>query len=106
MKIVVDLEVLITLTYQGAKRVLKKLTIEEIEPLKDAFEEHMMFMYNSISLYGNGDPMCPTVSEREYHIMMKGIKKLEIIYGYITDRLNETSFMDVNRGVDKELKVC
>lgn len=101
MSIVVGLEVLITLTYQGAKKVLRKLDIEEVKALRGAFEEHMVFMYNSISLYGKG-----TVSEREYHIMMKAIKKLEIIYGYITDRINETSFMDVNRGVDKQLKVC
>ena len=100
-----NLKELIKLSYQGAKKKIKKLEVEEGATLNEALESHLSYMYTSLSAYGEGSFKDVVITDREYHIIMKGIKKLEIINGYLLDKLHETSYMEV-RGIDKELKVC
>lgn len=102
----ITLEELISLSYQGAKKVIAKKDIEVVHTLNEALEEHLRYMYTSISKFGNENPFEePTITQKEYFSIMKRIKKLEIINGYLLDKLNETSYMDINY-IDKEKKVC
>lgn len=102
------LEVFTSLTYQGAKKVVKKIPMEDVQALNEALEDHLTYMYTSINKFGEGSVSDVIVTEREYHIMMKGIKKLEIMNGYLLDKLNETFFMEttMEKDVDKKRKAC
>lgn len=102
-----NIQMITNLTYQCARKyITKKMNDDEVVILKELLEEHLIYMYNSISLYGKGESSKVVVSEREYHIMMKGVKKLEIVYGYATDRINKTNYTSLYKNVDKKLKVC
>lgn len=83
------------LTYQGMKKVLVKMNIVELEDMEIHVDIILSSLYDAISLFGEDENM----TIKDYHIIMKGVKKFEVIKGFIMDRKHSTSYMEYSKKV-------
>jgi hypothetical protein len=104
-----SLERLTALSYQGAKQCIKKMSEEDAKQSFTELKDAISCMYEQCNQYGeieyghihngpNDDHAyikSMTVSDKEYQKTMGRLKKFEIIYGYLFDRLASTTFMEV-----------
>ena len=91
----INVEILKGLTYQGVKRLLRKMNEEELRGLEVEVDNTLSSLYQSISLFGED----PDLTIKEYQIMMKGVKKLEVIKGFLIDRIEEKTYMEYEKVV-------
>ena len=95
----INVEILKGLTYQGTKRLLRKMNEEELKKVEIEVDNTLsslyQSLYQSISLFGED----PDLTIKEYQIMMKGIKKLEVIKGFLIDRIEEKTYMEYEKVV-------
>lgn len=91
----INVEIIKGLTYQGTKRLLRKMNEEELRGLEVEVDNTLSSLYQSVSLFGED----PDLTIKEYQIMMKGIKKLEVIKGYLIDRIEEKTYMEYEKVV-------
>ena len=91
----INVEIIKGLTYQGVKRLLRKMNEEELRGLEVEVDNTLSSLYQSVSLFGED----PDLTIKEYQIMMKGIKKLEVIKGYLIDRIEEKTYMEYEKVV-------
>lgn len=101
-------EIINTLTYQGAQKYINKLAEDQVKQLSEDIKECLDSLYDSIKNYDNIEyghinngpndshvyvKKCVTATE--YQKAMGRIKKWEVIYGYVWDKLMKTDFMRV-----------
>ena len=91
----INVETLKGLTYQGTKRLLRKMNEEELRGFEVEVDNTLSSLYQSVSLFGED----PDLIIKEYQIMMKGIKKLEVIKGFLIDRIEEKTYMEYEKVV-------
>lgn len=91
----INVEILKGLTYQGTKRLLRKMNEEELRGLEVEVDNTLSSLYQSISLFGED----PDLTIKEYQIMMKGVKKLEVIKGFLIDRIEGNTYMEYEKVV-------
>ena len=91
----INVEIIKGLTYQGTKRLLRKMNEEELRGLEVEVDNTLSSLYQSVSLFGED----PDLTIKEYQIMMKGVKKLEVIKGYLIDRIEEKTYMEYEKVV-------
>ena len=91
----INVEIIKGLTYQGTKRLLRKMNEEELRGLEVEVDNTLSSLYQSVSLFGED----PDLTIKEYQIMMKGIKKLEVIKGFLIDRIEEKTYMEYEKVV-------
>lgn len=91
----INVEILKGLTYQGTKRLLRKMNEEELRGLEVEVDNTLSSLYQSVSLFGED----PDLTIKEYQIMMKGVKKLEVIKGFLIDRIEEKTYMEYEKVV-------
>lgn len=91
----INIDTIRELTYQGVKRLLMKMNREELKIVEIEIDDILSSLYQSISQFGED----PDLTIKEYQIMMKGIKKLEVIKGYLIDRIEEKTYMEFEKVV-------
>ena len=91
----INVEILKGLTYQGTKRLLRKMNEEELKKVEIEVDDILSSLYQSISLFGEDTDL----TIKEYQIMMKGVKKLEVIKGFLIDRIEEKTYMEYEKVV-------
>ena len=91
----INVEIIKGLTYQGTKRLLRKMNEEELKKVEIEVDDILSSLYQSISLFGED----PDLTIKEYQIMMKGVKKLEVIKGFLIDRIEEKTYMEYEKVV-------
>lgn len=91
----INVEIIKGLTYQGTKRLLRKMNEEELRGLEVEVDNTLSSLYQSVSLFGED----PDLTIKEYQIMMKGVKKLEVIKGFLIDRIEEKTYMEYEKVV-------
>ena len=69
--------------------------IEELKKVEIEVDDILSSLYQSISLFGED----PDLTIKEYQIMMKGVKKLEVIKGFLIDRIEEKTYMEYEKVV-------
>lgn len=90
-----SIEILKELTYQGVKRLLIKMEEQEVRDLEEKVDYQLYCLYNSLSCFGKDKDL----TEKEYHIIMKGVKKLEVIKGFLIDRIEKKAYMEYEKVV-------
>lgn len=104
-----SVERLTGLSYQGAQQVIKKMSAEEATESFKELQTAITGMYEKCNQYGeieyghisNGPKdshvyvKSMTVSDTEYHKTMGRLKKFEVIFGYLFDKVSSTNFMEV-----------
>lgn len=88
-----DIEIIKGLTYQGIKKILDNMNDEELTDVESELDNILSNLYSSVSLFGEDTDL----TIKEYQIMMKGIKKLEIIKGFMIDRIEGKSYMEYKK---------
>ena len=91
----INVEIIKGLTYQGTKRLLRKMNEEELRGLEVEVDNTLSSLYQSVSLFGED----PDLTIKEYQIMMKGVKKLEVIKGFLIDRIEGKTYMEYEKVV-------
>lgn len=88
-----DIGIIKGLTYQGIKKILDNMNDEELTDVESELDNILSNLYSSVSLFGEDTDL----TIKEYQIMMKGIKKLEIIKGFMIDRIEGKSYMEYKK---------
>ena len=91
----INIDTIRELTYQGVKRLLMKMNTDELKKVEIEVDDILSSLYQSISLFGED----PDLTIKEYQIMMKGVKKLEVIKGFLIDRIEEKTYMEYEKVV-------
>jgi hypothetical protein len=80
------LEQVIRLPYQTSQKYIREMEDEKAEVLFKELDTHIKYMYTRI----NGGEGKATLRIKEHMALMSGVKKLEVLYGYFYDKLNNT----------------
>lgn len=91
----INIETIRELTYQGVKKLLIKMNKDELKKVEIEVDDILSSLYQSISQFGED----PDLTIKEYQIMMKGIKKIEVIKGFLIDRITGQSYMEFEKVV-------
>ena len=86
-KHVITFNELIKLPYQTIQRSVKDLEEETAVEYMQNLKHHLESMYIKLN--------SPGMSVKEFQALMSGIKKLEVIYCYLYDQINQTNFQEV-----------
>lgn len=91
----INIETIRELTYQGVKKLLIKMNKDELKKVEIEVDDILSSLYQSISQFGED----PDLTIKEYQIMMKGIKKIEVIKGFLIDRITGQTYMEFEKVV-------
>lgn len=101
---------LTALSYQTAKMVIERMEVPQAEILFAELQEHVDHMYSQTAGYAAPKVRAVVVDEmgqvvpvfkpapvrpKDFNALMGGIKKLEVLYGYFYDKLNDTTYAEV-----------